>query len=106
LSRLNQGNEQVPFPLLEYREVDDPGLLDGPFPRQESRTGRRTSNPAYIRASYPNVASAPLQHRSVADNTFAVIPVIGVSSAISVVAGARNYRYKNSLVFAVDLVVA
>lgn len=32
----------------------------------------------------------PLQHTSVADNTFAVIRVIGVWSAISVVAGAPN----------------
>ena len=40
----------------------------------------------------PTLLQLPLQQKHVADNPFAVIPVIGVWSAISVVAGACNHR--------------
>lgn len=45
----------------------------------------------------PTLLQLPLQHKNVADNTFALIQVIGVWSAMSVVAGACYHRNRLGL---------
>jgi hypothetical protein len=53
----------------------------------------------------PTPLQLPLQQKHVADNPFAVIPVIGVWSAISVVAGGpQSVKSETPLTFVVEVV--